>query len=125
MKIFTVTAERGLSGWWVLECAEVGAVSQARSLRSVDAEMREAIAHQAGLPEDAFAIHVDVVLPGKYYELQERARQLRSEAETANAAAAEASRAAARTLASEGMSLRDIGAAMGVSFQRAQQLVSG
>ena len=88
-------------------------------------QMREAIAHQAGLSEDAFAIHVDVVLPGKFYELQERAKQLRSEAETANAAAAEASRAAARTLASEGMSLRDIGTAMGVSFQRAQQLVGG
>ena len=50
-RIFTVTAERGRGDWWVLEAPDVGAVSQVRRLDQVEDEMREAIAHLAGLPE--------------------------------------------------------------------------
>lgn len=58
MTTFTVTAQRGSGPVWVLECAEVGAVSQTRRLDTAADEMREAIAHQAGLDES----EVDIVV---------------------------------------------------------------
>lgn len=57
MRRVVVTAQRG-EGVWVLECAEAGAVSQCEELSSADAEMREAIAHQLGLPVDGFEIEL-------------------------------------------------------------------
>lgn len=59
-RIFTVTVERGHGGWWVLEAPDVGAVSQVRRLDQVEDEMREAIAHLAGLPESEVEVEVDV-----------------------------------------------------------------
>ena len=59
-RIFTVTAERGCGDWWVLEAPDVGAVSQVRRLDQVEDEMREAIAHLAGLPESESEVEVDV-----------------------------------------------------------------
>ncbi|AEX43460.1 hypothetical protein CDHC01_0395 [Corynebacterium diphtheriae HC01] len=42
---YTVTAERGTSGVWVLEYAELGAVSQTKRLANAADEMREALAY--------------------------------------------------------------------------------
>lgn len=58
MKTYTVTAERGDSGVWVLECVELGVVSQAQQLDQAEDEVREAIAYQSGLSEEEFAIAV-------------------------------------------------------------------
>ena len=60
-RIFTVTAERGRGDWWVLEAPGVGAVSQVRRLDQVEDEMREAVAHLAGLPESESEVEVDVL----------------------------------------------------------------
>ena len=51
------------------------------------------------------------------------AERLRDDAAEATRRAAEESRAAARELAASGLSLRDVGEALGVSHQRAHQLV--
>ena len=59
-RIFTVTVERGRGDWWVLEAPDVGAVSRVRRLDQVEDEMREAIAHLAGLPESESEVEVDV-----------------------------------------------------------------
>ncbi|MCL2482601.1 MAG: hypothetical protein FWF43_04130 [Propionibacteriaceae bacterium] len=123
MRTVTVTAERS-GKWWVLESQEAGAVSQCRSLAQADAEMREAIAYQLGLAEDEFAIDVEVVLPEEFQRMVAKAEALREEAETTNQQAALAWRSAARTLADQHLSVRDIGRIMGVSHQRAAQLVS-
>ncbi|MEE9965008.1 MAG: hypothetical protein K4304_07910 [Propionicimonas sp.] len=61
----TVTAERG-TAWWVLECAEVGSVSQCKRLDQAAEEMRDVIAHQLGLAEDSFEIEVVPILPTIY-----------------------------------------------------------
>lgn len=58
---FTVTAERGAGDVWVLECAEVGAVSQTLRLDQAADEMREAIAYLAQLDES----EVDIVVKPK------------------------------------------------------------
>ncbi|MCP1388320.1 hypothetical protein M5J20_08995 [Corynebacterium sp. TA-R-1] len=58
MQTFKVTAERGTSGIWVLECDELGVVSQTTHLDQAEAEVVEAIAHQSGLDPAEFRIEV-------------------------------------------------------------------
>jgi len=123
MKTVTVNAERS-GKWWVLDAPEAGAVSQCRSLSQADAEMREAIAFQLGLPEDGFVIDVHVVVPEEYKALATQATKLRDQAEEASRLASLTWRRAAKVLADRRMSVRDIGAVMGISHQRAAQLLA-
>lgn len=64
MNTFTVTAERGTSGVWVLECTELGVVSQTNRLDGAEDEVAEAIAHQSGLAPSEFDVEVVPMLPG-------------------------------------------------------------
>lgn len=61
MMTVTVTAERG-DGVWVLE-SDNGAVSQVHTLSRAKDEMREAVAHIAGLPESEVEIVLEVIRP--------------------------------------------------------------
>jgi transcriptional regulator with XRE-family HTH domain len=122
MRHVTVTAERS-GTWWVLECAESGSVSQSKRLSQVDAEMREAIAYQLGIPIDQFEIDLEIIPPQEYRELAAVADRLRDQAETASREAALVYRRAARTLAEQKLSVREIGTVMGISHQRAHQLL--
>lgn len=72
-RIFTVTAERGRGDWWVLEAP--GVVSQVRRLDQIEDEMREAIAHLAGLPESEVEVGVRTVPPEDYAEHVGQARR--------------------------------------------------
>ena len=56
MKAFTVTAERGPSGAWVLECDELGVVSQTLRLDRAQDEVAEAIAFQSRLKPGEFKL---------------------------------------------------------------------
>lgn len=123
MSTYRVTAERTPTGWWVLEAPEVGAVSQTRRLDQVDDEMREAIAYLAGVPEDSFEIEVAPQIPQEAQTAMAHVEQLRDEAQRANHEAAEEYRRAARVLADATLTVRDIGHVMGISHQRAQQLI--
>lgn len=122
MTTYRVTAEHTPNGWWTLE-AEVGAVSQVRSLDRAADEMREAIAFLTGATEGDVDIEVTPLIPDAVREALDSSAKLRADAQRANHAAAEESRRAARALAAEKYTMRDIGAVMGVSHQRAQQLV--
>ena len=64
MNTFTVTAERGTSGVWVLECTELGVVSQTNRLDRAEDEVIEALAHQSGLAPTEFDVEVVPMLPG-------------------------------------------------------------
>jgi hypothetical protein len=124
MTAFTVTAERG-TRWWVLQCVEYpGAISEVARLDQAEASIREAIAFVAGVPEDSFEVHVQPVLPDSIREHIATAERLREESREANRGAAEEVRAAARALQAQGLSLRDVGTVLEVSYQRAHQLVS-
>ncbi|HHV20217.1 MAG TPA: hypothetical protein GXZ30_01550 [Propionibacterium sp.] len=123
-RVFTVTAERGRDDWWVLNCDEVGAVSQTKRLSRAADEMREAIAHLAKVPEESFEIDVVPLLPSEFAKHSARARELRNEAARAQSRAASESRLAAATLKAAGLSLRDIGHVMQISHQRAAQLTT-
>ena len=86
--------------------------------------MREAIAFVADVPQDSFDIEVIPVLPDEFDTEFAEAERLRAESAWANTTAAEHARRAARVLAAQGLPLRDIGQIMGVSHQRAHQLVN-
>ena len=123
-KAYQVEVRRG-ERWWVLSVPEIPAAhSQARHLREVDEVARDLIAVMLDEPADSFDVDVHITLPGSVTDHLRRAEQLRTEAAKTQAAAAAELRAAARELAGQGMPLRDVGKALGVSYQRAHQLVS-
>ena len=116
---YTVTAERGTSGVWVLECAELGAVSQTKRLANAADEMREALAYQAGLDPDEINI-----LPPGLAEMKARAEKEREEAARLAAAAQASTHDLAVAMRNAGMTVRDMGTVLGVSYQRAQKLAA-
>ena len=119
-----MTAERGTRRW-VLQCVEhPGALSEVTRLDQAEEMMREAIAFVAGVPEDQIEIELRPQLPREALEHFEAARVARELAAEANSRAARESRLAAVTLHQAGLSTRDIGTVLGVSHQRAHQLVS-
>ncbi len=124
MTTYHVTATRhGKS--WLLECDELPTIiSHANRLDQAADTIREAIAFVADVPEDSFTIELNPVLPEVYSLAEARARIARETALAANSEAARESRIAARALADEGWTVRDIGTVMGVSHQRAAQLLA-
>ena len=125
MKAFTVTAERGPSGAWVLECDELGVVSQTRRLDRAEDEVAEAIAFQSGLQPGEFKIEVVPILPADVESLRQRADDLGVKAKAASDEAAAVRSALARKLKDEGFTLREMGQVLGVSYQRASELAAG
>lgn len=71
----------------------------------------------------SFDIDVETRLPEELADELAQARALREQADEANRRAAALSRDAARKLADQELTIRDIGATLGVSFQRASQLL--
>lgn len=122
VKTFTVTATCGRGPVWVLECEEAGAVSQVKRLERADEEMREAIAFQPGRDTEEFDIVMVPQLASDLSSAVEEAVAARAEAEVAARHAAETARRAVRELRARGLSVRDLGTLMGVSYQRAAQL---
>ena len=123
MTRYTVTAQRS-GRWWALQCVEVpGALSQVARLDQAPDAMREAIAFVAEV--DLATIDVEVLpeLPIAVDVHRRAAARLRDESDVARSAAAIEIRPAARALADEGLSMRDIGTVLGVSHQRAHQLI--
>lgn len=125
MKRYTVTAERGSSGAWVLECEELGVVSQTKRLDQAEDEVAEAIAYQSGLQPQAFRIEVVPVLAPDIEGLRAQAEELQTKADTAAIDAAAAKRALARTMKQQGFTVREMGQVLGVLYQRAAALAAG
>jgi hypothetical protein len=93
-------------------------------LKNVEAMTRDLIAVFEDVPADSFDVEGKVELPSAVQAHLQRTVTLRNQAAHANAESADEYCAAARQLKSEGLSVRDIGDALDVSFQRAHQLVS-
>ena len=122
---YTVTAERGTSGVWVLQCVEhPGAISEARSLASAPGLMREAIAFVAGVDPDEVEVEVTPVLPQDVAEEVARARDAVAGLAEQQRRAAELSRRAAKDLIARGLTGRDVSVVLKVSPQRVSQLIN-
>lgn len=121
---YWVTARRDEGGWWFARVDGVqGAVTQARRLDQVEAMAREAVSLLLEVSTDSFDLEVVPELPEPLAEALAETQRLRLQAEQVRATATSSSEDVAARLADSGLSVRDIGGLLGVSFQRAQQLV--
>lgn len=109
---------------WLVRLPALRRTATARNLGEVEAIARDLVSIERDVhPDDVeLAVHID--LPADARRHLTAARRLREESARANSAAAVEARAAARALSAAGMPLRDVGQAMGVSYQRASQLLS-
>ncbi|MCL2803902.1 MAG: hypothetical protein FWD29_08155 [Micrococcales bacterium] len=120
----TAKCYRG-EGWWGIEIVELPNVfSQARRLDQVEAMAREAAAMYTGNSTASFSVTVAPQLSSEDATAIATASERKRAALVANRSAAEANRLAARRLADQGMTVRDVGTLLGVSYQRAQKLLA-
>lgn len=123
----TYTAEASYADrWWSVTVRGLDAGpqhTQARTLRDVAPMAREVVALLTDVDEASVRVDVQVKLPARVRSHLVRAEKLRIRSADANTAAAQETRAAVAELAEAGLTLRDIGAALGVSHQRAAQLL--
>jgi len=110
--------------FWNIRVPEVERSTQARNLNEAEAMARDLVAIMEDIPPDSFDIEVKITLPDDVRRELQRSAALREQAAQAQAEAARLARDVAVRLRDElGMSLRDIGKALGVTFQRAKQLL--
>ncbi len=110
--------------FWVIEVPETGQTTQARTTADAEAMARDLISVMLDVPPNTYAVSMHCVLPAGVVEHLDRAERLRNEAAHANSAAAADVRRAAAELRDSGLALLDIGRVMGVTYQRAGQLVN-
>jgi hypothetical protein len=75
------------------------------------------------LAPDSFDLDVQAAIPEEVRAELTRARDLQRQAERSQAEAASLVRDVARKLRAQGLTVADVGAVLGVSFQRASQLL--
>jgi hypothetical protein len=122
LKIYHAEVDRDGTVWRV-RVPEVQRTTQARTLRDVEPMARDLIAIMEDIPADSFRVNVRITLPEEVAAELQRSAVLREEAARNQAEAAQLARQAARHLRDHGLPLRDVGRALGVSFQRAKQLI--
>lgn len=116
---------RWMSEGWQLRVEGIADPLYSRSLARAEEQVRQAL-EAAGAADAADAsITISAELPEVVTAHLRRADELRVQASAATAQASQESTAAARALKAQGLTVRDIGAALGLSFQRAQQLITG
>lgn len=120
---YDVTVRRD-GRFWYIDIPALDGATQARTLTEVDEMAKDYIALATGTPADRIEVAVTIELSADVRAHLAAASALREEEAHARSRAAEESRAAARALKSQGLTVREVGAALGISHQRAQQLVS-
>ncbi|MDQ1113917.1 hypothetical protein QE418_003365 [Microbacterium testaceum] len=123
-KLYATATREGK--WWMIRIPEIEGLTQARRLSDADEAAREYVAVTLDVPLEDVQVDVKVAWIGDLdvdramHEITEaRTSALKLERE-----ASECAVALAKHLAAKDVPLRDIGAIMGVSHQRAGQLVS-
>jgi predicted RNase H-like HicB family nuclease len=121
---YRVVYERDESGAWIAHVPEVpGAHTYGRSLQQARRRIREAL--DLWVDDAAKAVlDEDIRLPRQARVAVQRAKTARARAALEQQEAAKAARAAAQCLARLGLSIRDAGEVLGISHQRAQQILS-
>ncbi|MEW1913779.1 type II toxin-antitoxin system HicB family antitoxin [Kitasatospora sp. NPDC085895] len=121
-RTFTAVAERS-GRWWAVTVPDVpGAITQGRNLKEAAEMAREAVALVLDVPEDQVVVDLRPALPDAAVTALDDFRSRRSDREKAEDAERDAQAAAAQALTEAGLSVRDAGAVLGVSYQRISQL---
>ena len=112
--------------WWLISIEGINGLSQARRLSEVEQNAKELISAATGHSLELIDVTVKVERVGTVKVARRLAAvtEKRSKAAELETAASSATRELAADLASAGIPLRDIGTLLGVSFQRAHQLVN-
>ncbi|MDA8032904.1 MAG: hypothetical protein M0T71_01860 [Actinomycetota bacterium] len=124
MTTYRVTAQRS-DGWWAFSIPEIpGAHGQAKRLDQVPAEALDVIALMLDL-EDVGGIEVivDIELDASLEPLVTQAHEARQRLDATQREAQESLRLAAIELRERGLSMRDIGSVLNLSFQRVHQIL--
>ena len=125
MEVTTYQAKASRDGrYWLVYVPEIDKYTQARNLGEVESMARDLIATWLDVGPDTFVVCPEVELPAEATKHLELAAKCRREAAAAQAEAAREYRVAALSLREKGLTVRDVGVALGVSFQRAQQLIA-
>lgn len=110
--------------YWLVNVPEIGHTTQARRLSEIEPMARDLIAVMLDVDPSTITVKVDLQLPVGFTEHAQAAERLRTKAAEANTDAAVEIREAARALRTAGLGLQEIGEIMGVSYQRASQLLA-
>jgi DNA-directed RNA polymerase specialized sigma subunit len=108
--------------FWLIRVREIDRSTQALRYKDVAAMASDLIEIMEDLRSDEYDLHLSVQLPSSVKDHQARAEVLREEAQRKQAEAAAESRAAVQELLALGLSQREAGDVLGVSFQRVSQL---
>lgn len=123
---FTALTERG-EGWWVVQLKEdPGLLTQTRRLDQIADMVRDALELFPELtddPENAI-VNIEFREGESIADIANQAVQANQAAKQAQEEASQLMRQAAAELSQKGLSYRDIGTLLGVSFQRAQKLAT-
>lgn len=113
------------SGWWTVTVDEVpGLFTQTRRLDQIPAMVRDALALFPEITTNPAEATVDVVPEGETAQRASAAADLRDEARKMQAEATATLQSAASELSQRGLTYRDIGTLLGVSYQQAQKLAA-
>lgn len=119
------TAERDGDFWFVQARQVPGAFAQVRRLDQAEEAIREVLdMYLATEDVSDWQIEINPVVTGRPRRLVDVARWLRETSSEAESLAQAATAVAAHYLVSEGVSQRDIGQLLGLSFQRVSQLLA-
>jgi len=119
----TVTRE---DGWWMVYVPEIEGLTQARRLSEAELMARELIAVTTNRPlsEISVNVNVDTIAGVAVADTVAQVSASRAEAARLEATATAKARELARELVARDIPLRDVGTILGVSHQRAHQLVN-
>ncbi len=117
---------RRSGNWWAIDIPDVpGAFTQSRRLEHAQSMARDAIALLLDVDPLSFDVEVRVELQEHLQEAVESVARSKADALQARENAATSAEQAVRVLTAEGITIRDIGEILGVSFQRVAQLAAG
>jgi len=120
-----VNAEASRDGkWWLVYVKEVDHYTQARNLAEAKLMAQDLTAMMLDIPLASVDVTLTVEVPEPAKNAVRQAESLFQQAAKTRHEAAAKSREAAEALRAQGWTLRDIGEALGVSYQRAHQLVA-
>lgn len=124
VEVTTYRAQVSRDGkYWLVYIPEIDKYTQARNLGEIESMARDLISLWLEVAPETIDIHPEIELPAAVQQHLQWADKYRAEAAQSQAEAAKEYRLAAVELKSAGLTVRDIGKALGVSHQRAQQLV--
>lgn len=122
MKTYRATVHR-VGDWWAIDIADLPfGHTQAKRLDQAEAMARDLIAGLTDAPEDSFQVQLLTLTPSTLSDVVSEATVARSAAARAEEDAHVATKCAVDAMTSAGLTVRDIGALLGITFQRVQQI---